>query len=103
MRCLLFVLAETKISPKLYTPRVQRGKGETDDVAIGPPKGSGHPDNVRRNTPTQVAGPTEAAVCGSVVITRIQPTSKSFRVDRGNVVVLQASQTLEELCSSRQK
>ena len=76
MRCLLFVLAETKISPKLYTPRVQRGKGETDDVAIGPPKGSGHPDNVRRNTPTQVAGPTEAAVCGSVVITRIQPTSK---------------------------
>jgi hypothetical protein len=48
----------------------------------------GPPDHVRRNK--QVAGPTEATDCESVVITRIQFTPKSFRVDRGDFVVLQA-------------
>ena len=45
------------------------------------------PGDVRQNT--QVAGPTEDVVCESVVITRIQPTPKSFRVDRGDFVVPQ--------------
>jgi hypothetical protein len=43
---------------------------------------------VRRRS-TQVAGPTELAVGKGVVITRIQPTPKSFRVDTGDVVSLQ--------------
>ena len=43
---------------------------------------------VRRRS-TQVAGPTELAVGEGVVITRIQPTPKSFRVDTGDVVSLQ--------------
>jgi hypothetical protein len=37
---------------------------------------SGPPDEDRRIT--QVAGPTEVAVCEGVVITRIQTTPKSF-------------------------
>ena len=49
---------------------------------------SGPPDEGRRIT--QVAGPTEVAVCEGVGITRIQPTPQSFRVDRGDVVALQA-------------
>jgi hypothetical protein len=39
----------------------------------------------------QVAGPTEVAVCEGVVITRIHPTPKSFRVNTGDVAALQAS------------
>ena len=39
---------------------------------------------------TQVAGPTEVAVCEVVVIPRIQPTPKSFRVNTGDVAALQA-------------
>jgi hypothetical protein len=46
------------------------------------------PDFGRRIT--QVAGPTEVAVCEGVGITRIQPTPKSFRVNTGDVVALQA-------------
>ena len=49
---------------------------------------SGPPDEGRRIT--QVAGPTEVAVCEGVVITRIQPTPKSFRVNTGDVGALQA-------------
>jgi hypothetical protein len=48
----------------------------------------GPPDEDRRIT--QVAGPTEVAVCEGVVITRIQPTPKSFRVNTGDVGALQA-------------
>jgi hypothetical protein len=49
---------------------------------------SGPPDGDSRIT--QVAGPTELAVCEGVVITRIQPTPKSFRVNTGVVGALQA-------------
>jgi hypothetical protein len=49
---------------------------------------SGPPDEGRRIT--QVAGPTEVAICEGVGITRIQPTPKSFRVNTGDVVALQA-------------
>jgi hypothetical protein len=53
----------------------------------------------------QVAGPTEAAGCESIVITRIQIIPKSFRVDRGDLVLLSSKQcqTLGELRSSKQK
>jgi len=39
---------------------------------------------------TLVTGPTEVVVCEGVVITRIQPTPKSFRVNTGYVGALQA-------------
>ncbi len=44
-----------------------------------------------RRGQAEVAGPTEVAVCKDVVITRIQPTPKSFRVNAGDVAALQAS------------
>jgi hypothetical protein len=50
---------------------------------------SGPPDEPGGSM-TQVAGPTEVTVCEGVVITRIQPTPKSFRVNTGDVVALQA-------------
>jgi hypothetical protein len=62
-------------------------------------KSCGPPDEGRRSK--QVAGPTEVAVCEGVVITRIQPTPKSFRVNTGDVAALQQGQTLGELRSSR--
>jgi hypothetical protein len=49
---------------------------------------SGPPDEDRRIT--QVAGPTELTVCEGVVITRIHPIPKSFRVNTGDVGALQA-------------
>jgi hypothetical protein len=63
---------------------------------------SGPPDEDSRIT--QVAGPTELTVCEGVVITRIHPTPKSFRVNTGDVGALQTrsqGQTLGELRISR--
>jgi hypothetical protein len=48
---------------------------------------SSPPDEDRRIT--QVAGPTEVVICEGVVITRIQPTPKYFRVNTGDVGALQ--------------
>ena len=49
---------------------------------------SGPPDEGRRIT--HVAGPTEVAVCEGIGITLIQSTPKSFRMNTGDVVALQA-------------
>jgi hypothetical protein len=49
---------------------------------------SSPPDKGRRIT--QVAGPTQVAVCEGVVISRIQPTPKSFRVNTGDGGALRA-------------
>jgi hypothetical protein len=53
------------------------------------PSNSNGPPDEPGGSVTQVAGPTEVTVCESVVITRIQPTPKSFRVKTGDVVALQ--------------
>jgi len=45
----------------------------------GPPNQGDPPDEGRRST--QVAGSTKVVVCEGVVITSIQPTPKSFRVN----------------------
>jgi hypothetical protein len=52
--------------------RKLRGKGQREESRSPP-----------NDLALEVAGATEAAVCESVVITRILPTPKSFRVDTG--------------------
>jgi hypothetical protein len=54
-----------------------------------PSNSSGPPDEPGGSV-TQVAGPTEMTVCEGLVITRIQPTPKSFRVNTVDVVAFQA-------------
>jgi hypothetical protein len=52
----------------------KRGKGQREEEARRPPN----------DLTLKVAGSTEATVCESIGITRIQPTPKSFRVDAGD-------------------
>ena len=54
----------------------------------GPPNQGDPPDEGRRST--QVAGSTKVVVCEGVVITSIQPTPKSFRVNTDDDAALQA-------------
>jgi hypothetical protein len=57
----------------------KRGKGQREEEARSPPN----------DWDLEVAGLTEAAVCESVGITRIQPAPRSFRVDTSDDVTLQ--------------
>ncbi len=74
----------------------KRGKGRPNDAVTLQMMWTSNLDGVARGTPDdvrrikEVAGPTEVTVCKSVVITRIQPTPKSFRKYRGDFVFLQS-------------
>jgi hypothetical protein len=92
-----------------YTTNTEVGKSEKVPIRV-----EGHPEDGRDDLQimwtarldtgrwiTQVTGPTEVAVCEVVVITRIQSTPKSFRVDTVDVVALQSKVKHLENCTAQ--